>query len=236
MRLETLDDALLRARAAHEPLRSREWELKDEHDRCAKLHQEFFDAGRADGREAFLENAGRLFDAQAAAAALAPIIAASKDLQHALQYARHAWKVAMPGHGQSAARFFVRSFRIEDGKPVAYDPFWIETCVEIGVDDLSKLALHAVWASGGDLRPGGSGPSDPILPVRRPFGPASEAARRRCSVCGDDGYVIGFKELCHWTEDDDWPYLQSLSTLCLTCPRLELIAERSDLPPAKLHP
>jgi len=236
MDIETLTEALGRAEAARRPLAEHLRARQEESAGTAKRQEELEKAPRSSDRTEYLRNAEYLHTALTAVALLKPRVQAAQDLEHALKYLPYDWHAAMPGRGLFVVRFFVRSFRIDDGKPAAFDPFWIETCVKRdGAGDGDLLALHAAWASGGALRPGGKGPSDPLLPVRKPFGAESEAAREPCD-CGASGYVIGFKEMTHWTEDDDWPYLQSLSVLCLACPRLTTFAERRDLPPPKLYP
>lgn len=236
MRLETLDDALCRVEAGSKPLSARAQLLRSALDGHERAHKRYMDAPRAEAREAYLMNAASLFDARAEFLRLQEELQAAHDLERTLRYIRCDWKVAMPGCGTFVASFFVRSYRIEGGKPAAYDPFWIESCVLRGEEYDGLMARHATWASGGELRPGGSGPSNPLLPVRVPFGPAEEAARAPCGTCGVSGHVIGYKEFVHWTEDDDVQYRQSLKLLCLACPRIALLAERSDPKPVRLNP
>jgi hypothetical protein len=236
MRLETLDDALSRADAIRKPIRADVEHFRSASRQCASFHDRCLQSPRDEERDAFLQNAARLFDTRAAHVIREAELRAADDLERTFRYIRSEWKVAMPGCGVFAASFFVRSYRIEDGKPVAYDPFWIESCVLRAEDHESLIALHATWASGGKLRPDGSGPSDPLFPVRAPFGPVEDAARAPCAACGKSGYVIGHKEFVHWTEDSDVTYRQSLKLLCLECPCIVTLAERSDERPIKLHP
>lgn len=237
MDIETLTEALGRAEAARKPLAESLQSRRGDSERLAKRQQELEKAAHCSDRSEYLRNAEALHTALTAVALLKPRVQAALDLEHALKYLPYDWHAAMPGRGLFVVRFFVRSYRVEDGKPAAFDPFWIETCAKRDGDgDADLLALHAAWASGGALRPGGKGPSDPLVPVRKPFGAETEAARKQCGRCNEMGYVIGFKEMTHWTEDDDWPYLQSLSVLCLRCPELTTFAERRDLPPPKLYP
>lgn len=236
MDLETLTEALGRAETARAPLAAALHRNRAEAERLAKRQEELAKAARCDDRAEYLRNAECLYAARGQVVALEPRLKAAQELEHALKYLPYDWHAAMPGRGLFQARFFVRSYRIEDGKPAAFDPFWIEACTRRdGKEDARCLALHATWTSGGDLRPGGAGPSEPLIGVRRPFGPEADAARVRCGDCGASGYVLGFMELGHWSEDP-LPYRQSLGVLCLACPVLKTLAERTDDSPVRLYP
>lgn len=238
MRLEDLNEALRRSNPERARLTAELRDLRGKFDLLTARQEALLAKARPEDRAEYLANAAARYDVQASlTTALETSAASISDLEHALRNLPRDWHAAMPGRGLFSAVFFVRSFRIEDGKPAAYDPFWIETCIKReGAEDEKLLALHAAWASGGALRPNGSDPSDPVFAVRRPFGPERDAARAPCGGCGGMRCVIGYKELAHWTEDDDWPYLQSLSVLCHVCPRLTPLAARRDLPPPRLHP
>ena len=235
MNLETLTEASGRAEAARKPLVAALLRNRKESERLAKRQEELAQSARCDDRPEYLRNAESFYAARGQVVALEPRIRAAQELEYALKYLPYDWHAATPGRGQFHACFFVRSYRVEDGKPAFFDPFWIETCARRdGPEDDKCLALHATWASGGELRPGGTGPSDPLIRVRKPFGPEAEAARAPCA-CGASGYVVGFMELGHWSEEP-LPYRQSLSVLCPACPNLMPLAERVDDALIRLYP
>ena len=238
MRNEDLEHAWRRAHAAALPLRDRQKTLRDVIERFKRRQTELEAEGRPDEADEYAANAKRLYGCLMEQGSLAPRLKAADELERALKGLPSSWIVGMPGVGTGGAHFFVRSYRIEDGKPAAYDPFWIETCIKEPHEDLERLMeLHARWLAG-TLRTAKGGPSDPLIGVAKPFGREDEAARVPCAACGASAYVVGWKELTHWgaeSEDDDWPWRQSLYVLCLTCPRLTLLAERADAKPPKLH-
>ncbi len=149
------------------------------------------------------------------------------DLWLMLNYLPYAWQTSMPGCGGGGRYFFVRSYRIENGKPVAYDPFWIETCLK-DREKLAELQARTCIRESNGFRW-----ADPQMPLARPFGPAHEAERMPCA-CRSSGYVVGDVPLTpdHQTK----MYRQSLYTLCVVCPKLTLLAERFDAKYIKLHP
>lgn len=239
MRNEDLEHAWRRAHADALPLRDRHKTLREVIERFKRRQTELEAKGRPDEADEYAANAKRLYGCLMEQGSLAPRLKAADELERALRGLPSSWIVGMPGRGTGGAHFFVRSYRIEDGKPAAYDPFWIETCVRASDGDLEAgMALHAHWLAG-TLRTVKGGPADPCIGVVEPFGPAEAAARIPCGECGASAYVVGWKELTHWgaeSDDDDWPWRQSLHALCLACPRLALLAERADAKPPKLHP
>ena len=233
MRLEDLKSALEPAREAVRASQKLCTALRDEIEAIRRRRSELEKEPQRASAAEYLESAGRLYGKLIEQRELLARHKPLEALERALRGLPHDWIAAMPGCGLFCVHFFVRNFRIEEGKPAAVEPFWIESCAERPAEKLELLlGLHARWLSG-TLRPDGPGPADPLMPLRHPFGPVEEAAVSRCA-CGADGYVIGYTELGHWTEDDDWPYRQSLDLLCLACAKLTPLAERSDLPRAKL--
>jgi hypothetical protein len=184
----------------------------------------------ADAKE-FGDVCRRLFETKQAIGRLKPEAENDQRLVSAIAAVRHDWKFAMPGHGGFGAWFLVRSFRLEDGKPVAYDPFWAEELVEEGPDGAELRGRKAA-------DPGKDGYARPAFALARPFGKLAEAATAECGACGQPAAVVGFKDLAHWCDDPDgdWPYRQELHAFCFACPRLTLLAERQDDKPARLHP
>lgn len=237
MRYEDLQEAEERADALLQPLRERHNALLAEITGL-KAEREALEASPSqDGAERYTAVARSLWAVMTEAAPVQRRLRELIALLTPLRGLSYDWRIAMPGHGPPAGRFFVRSFRIEEGKPVAWEPFWIEDCVRRdGPADAALLDRHATWASGGSLHSGNVEWLPPSVPTKRPFGTANEAARQPCR-CGAQGYVIGSVNFMHWGEDDDSGFPQDLHLLCLACPTLTLLAERRDPSPVpKLWP
>ena len=236
---ETLAIAFKKAEAAERDLSSRMRSLAARVTILQQAHADDLATPRAESREAYLEAAGRLYDHRLEVEALKPDLARAELLTRALKCLPWDWRTAMPGVGTGGSHFFVRSYRIEDGKPAAYDPFWIDACaVRDGKDDADVLVRFLRWQAGARSAGGKTTWGKPSIDVPVPFGDASEAKRLPCGSCGQDGYVIGYKELVFWGEDEyhEHRYRQWLGVLCTDCPRLALIAERHDNPAPRLHP
>ncbi|WKZ28640.1 MAG: hypothetical protein QY323_03815 [Patescibacteria group bacterium] len=155
-------------------------------------------------------------------------IDAESELGQFLRYLPRGWPASMPGYGTGQIHFFVRSHRIENGRPVAYDPFWIETCV---IDDRGKMDEMKRRTTD---KVNGMRWSPPLMPLARPFGPAGEAERAPCA-CGRAAYVVGSREFPGLGRSSSHAFRQALYALCLVCPKLTLLAERADTALVKLH-
>ncbi|MFA5854203.1 MAG: hypothetical protein WC866_03885 [Patescibacteria group bacterium] len=138
------------------------------------------------------------------------------------------WVASMAGVGTGLVHFFVRSHRIKNGKPVAYDPFWIETCIADERNERVDL-MSRTTEKVGTFRW-----EPPLLPLARPFGSADEAERTPCS-CGRAAYVVGSREFPGLGRSAHHAFRQALCALCLACPKLTLLAERADTGLVKLH-
>ena len=155
-------------------------------------------------------------------------------LADALRDLTRTWHMAIPGRGiGSVAWFFVRSHSVQDGKPAAYDPFWVE---ELIADEHGNFPSwrewHAAWASGD----GGRRAIAPYIDVPRPFGQESEAERMACAECGASGYVIGCKDVIVISgKEEFWPK-QLLCVLCPSLAHLQVLARRRDKHVVRLHP
>lgn len=185
-----------------------------------------------EGNREYMVNAARLYGLKSDFDDLEPIVRDLEKLVVVLSHLRLDWTLAMPGVGTGGAWFFVRNYRLEDGKPAAYDPFWVEDIVEDQRGERAELAARSPRG------PEQDGWEPAHFAVPRPFGSFEEAATEPCPVCQASAFVIGHKELTHWDEDsvDKRPYVQSLDLLCLACERLTPMARREDARPLKLHP
>lgn len=139
------------------------------------------------------------------------------------------WTAAMAGKATGLVRFFVRSHRIENGRPVAYDPFWIEACIVDHRNEMDELKKRDTRLVNG-FRWGA-----PLMPLATPFGSADEAERAPCA-CGRAAYVVGSREFPGLGRSSNHAFRQALYALCLACPKLTLLAERADTALVKLHP
>ena len=150
------------------------------------------------------------------------------ELDSCLTYLPFGWKSAVAGIGMGLVHFFVRSHHIAAGKLVAYDPFWIESCVADERNERSELMARTTELVGTfrwEL---------PLMPMARPFGSADEAERVPCS-CGRAAYVVGTREFPGLGRRSNHAFRQALYALCLACPKLTLLAERADTALVKLH-
>lgn len=150
------------------------------------------------------------------------------ELDSCLTYLPFGWKSAMAGVGMGLVHFFARSYRVESGKPAAYDPFWIETCLRDDRNEMTELKSRTT------AKVDGFSWEPPLMALSKPFGAADEAARVPC-VCGRSAYVVGSREFPSLGRSAHHAFRQALYALCLACPKLTLLAERADTALVKLH-
>ncbi len=156
-------------------------------------------------------------------------VPAGSELDYFLTYLPLSWKSAMAGVGMGLVQFFVRSYRIKNGEPVVYDPFWIETCLRDDGNEMAALKSRTT------AKVNGCSWAPPLMTLAKPFGAVDEAERTVC-VCGRTAYVVGSREFPGLGRSAHHAFRQALYALCLACPKLTLLAERADTGLVKLHP
>lgn len=238
MQREDLENAARRALEIAKPMRAEQRQLDGEAKHHKRLQTELEEVADGTAFHEYETNARKLFGVLIRLRLLVPGLEAAQRLEDFLRYIGTSWRICAPGYGTGSVYFFVRSYRIDDGKLIAYDPFWPREVIT-GYDTkegLEYMALYMLWSIGLPARLHGGGTlCPPQIATAKPFGPETEAARIDCPACKCLAYVVGHKELpAPFSENDR--YTQGVYALCLECPRLTLIAERSDSELVKLHP